>query len=86
MLDIANDGKVRSALISLKSALEDGVLSKQECEELFKRYDKDNSGTIERAEIQQMVGDIMVAKGQDKKEVFTPLYSSIRSECDKLGC
>eukprot|EP00470_Lotharella_oceanica_P000774 CAMPEP_0170175590 /NCGR_PEP_ID=MMETSP0040_2-20121228/8645_1 /TAXON_ID=641309 /ORGANISM="Lotharella oceanica, Strain CCMP622" /LENGTH=269 /DNA_ID=CAMNT_0010417633 /DNA_START=14 /DNA_END=823 /DNA_ORIENTATION=+ len=58
-----------AAILTLSQAMEDGTLDNAECKQLFKQYDKDSSGAIEREEIKNIIGDILKAKGQDTKEV-----------------
>lgn len=59
---------------TLTEALKDGILDKKECQELFKRYDNDKSGFIERGEIPNIIGDILKAKGNDPEMVFFMFY------------
>mmetsp|Transcript_14418 Transcript_14418/g.21917 ORF Transcript_14418/g.21917 Transcript_14418/m.21917 type:complete len:244 (-) Transcript_14418:158-889(-) len=59
----------KTTLGNLSKAVQDGILEGPQCKELFKHYDADNSGMIERKEVSKIVGDILILKGQDKKEV-----------------
>jgi len=66
---IKKEVTTEAAILTLSSALADGSLDEKTCKQLFKRYDKDGSGSIERPEIKDIIGDLLKAKGQDPKEV-----------------
>ncbi|GAB5365619.1 hypothetical protein AAMO2058_001073500 [Amorphochlora amoebiformis] len=62
-------GNEKSTLCTLNKAVKDGNLDKKVCQKLFKKYDTDKSGSIDKHEIQNIIADILKLKGQDEAMV-----------------